>query len=71
MCLRDRCCRERETAAIRPDQEIHPIDPDESCSQLLHISAAAVIIINDELKRNGSTKLRDEEPSVCVRLLNP
>src|SRR5882724_76734 len=71
MCFRDRCCRVRQAAAIGPDQEIHPIVVNEPCSQLLDNSAAAVIIIRDELERDCLTTLRNEEPSVRVRLLNP
>src|SRR5882724_7921544 len=71
MCFRDRCCRVRQAAAIGPDQEIHPIVVNELCSQPLYVGAAAVIIIRDELERNGLTTLGNEEPSVRVRLLNP
>ena len=71
MGFRDRCGRVGQTAAVRSDQEIHPIDTDEPCSQLLDIGAAAMIIIRGQLERNRRTTLRDEKAPSRVGLLNP
>src|SRR5215217_334221 len=71
MCSRDRCGRVGQAAAVWSDQEIHPIDIDEPCSQLLDIGAAAMVVIGGQLERNLRTELRDEEAPLRVGLLHP
>jgi hypothetical protein len=71
MRLGDRGRRAGQATAIWSDEEVHLIVPDESLDERCHLGTAAVVIVEDQLKRKGASEIGNVEASSGIGLLHP